>query len=187
MSGDEFIRAHELPERFPILGRSTWWALMANGSIPSRKLGRARIVRVADVLAFLADGTPILADGKSPMEPVTNGANCPCCRVAHGDWETGFMKQVEEDHAKEERHYEHEADRHRRTLARVQGEKLLIQHHRAEERQHLRNEISRLKAEACGIIRAFAEEHLVGTDAEDLLPEERRALAFLEVHDKETL
>lgn len=51
---NEFIRASELPTRFACLGRSTWNLLLRRGALRSRKLGRARIVSVADVEAFLA-------------------------------------------------------------------------------------------------------------------------------------
>ena len=52
-TGIEFARAHELPRLFPVLGRSTWNAVIASGEVRSRKIGRMRIVRVADVVAFL--------------------------------------------------------------------------------------------------------------------------------------
>ena len=60
---EEFIRAEKLPEhpllKGPhgrVLGRSTIMKLLAEGTIPSRLIGRARIVRLADVEAFLAGG-----------------------------------------------------------------------------------------------------------------------------------
>jgi hypothetical protein len=49
----DFLRANELPERFPVLGRSTWNAHITAGRVRSFKVGRARVVRVADVIAFL--------------------------------------------------------------------------------------------------------------------------------------
>lgn len=55
-----YIRAHELPARYPVLKRSTWMNLVATGAVPSVSIGRARIVRVADVIAFL-DGCAVEA------------------------------------------------------------------------------------------------------------------------------
>ena len=48
-----YIRAHELPARYPVLGRSTWMQLVASGAVPSTTIGRARVLRVADVKAYL--------------------------------------------------------------------------------------------------------------------------------------
>lgn len=49
-----YIRAHELPARFPVLKRSTWMNLVATGAIPSVSIGRARVLRIADVEAYLS-------------------------------------------------------------------------------------------------------------------------------------
>ena len=49
-----YIRAHELPARYPVLKRSTWMSLVATGAIPSVSIGRARVLRVADVEAYLS-------------------------------------------------------------------------------------------------------------------------------------
>ena len=48
-----YIRACQLPKRYPVLGRSTWMHLVARGDLHSFKIGRARLVRMADVVAFL--------------------------------------------------------------------------------------------------------------------------------------
>jgi hypothetical protein len=53
-SASAFVRAHELADRFPVLGRSTWNAILTRGDVPSRKIGRARLVRLLDVERFLA-------------------------------------------------------------------------------------------------------------------------------------
>lgn len=52
-TNQEYFRATELPARFPVLGRTTWNAHIAAGRLQSFKVGRARVVRVADVIAFL--------------------------------------------------------------------------------------------------------------------------------------
>jgi hypothetical protein len=52
----EYIRACKLPERFPNLSSVTAWkGFLSRGLIPSFKPpeSRARVVRVADVVAFL--------------------------------------------------------------------------------------------------------------------------------------
>jgi len=51
--GPEYLRVHEIPARFPVFGRTVWNAIVASGGLASRKIGRARIVRVADIVAFL--------------------------------------------------------------------------------------------------------------------------------------
>ena len=50
----DYIRAHELHKRFGLFGRTMWVNLLMSGAIPSRCIGRARIVRISDVEAFLA-------------------------------------------------------------------------------------------------------------------------------------
>jgi hypothetical protein len=50
---EEFIRAADLSVRFPVLGRTTWNNYVTRGALKSHKIGRARIVRIADVVAFL--------------------------------------------------------------------------------------------------------------------------------------
>ncbi len=59
----EFIRVTQLPSRFPVLGRSMWVELVSKGTIPSRKVGAARIVRVEDVVRFLSSGSAAPAEG----------------------------------------------------------------------------------------------------------------------------
>ena len=59
----EFIRVTQLPNRFPVLGRSMWVELVSKGTIPSRKVGTARIVRVEDVVRFLSSGSSAPAEG----------------------------------------------------------------------------------------------------------------------------
>lgn len=58
----DFLRAHELPHRFPVLGRSTWNAIVARGDLRTFKIGRARLVRISDVVAFLEGHSAFLAD-----------------------------------------------------------------------------------------------------------------------------
>jgi hypothetical protein len=56
-AGDtEFFRASELATRFGVFSRSTWNLFLQRGDLPSKKFGRARVVRHADVIAFLSVG-----------------------------------------------------------------------------------------------------------------------------------
>lgn len=49
-----FIRAHHLHTVFPILGKSRWKEVVARGELPARRIGRAVILKVADVEAYLS-------------------------------------------------------------------------------------------------------------------------------------
>jgi hypothetical protein len=51
---EEFIRATDLQTRFPVLKRGAWTAAIMRGALRSHKIGRARVVRVSDVVAFLS-------------------------------------------------------------------------------------------------------------------------------------
>jgi hypothetical protein len=50
----DFLRAVDVPRRYTVIKRSTWMALIASGAVASTKIGRARVLRVVDVEAFLA-------------------------------------------------------------------------------------------------------------------------------------
>lgn len=52
-----FIRAHELWAKYPVLSKWSWKRALMSGDLPSRKVGRARVVRVDDVEAFLSPST----------------------------------------------------------------------------------------------------------------------------------
>jgi excisionase family DNA binding protein len=49
---DRLITVHELMERTS-LGRSSVWALLARGEIPSVSIGRSRRVRLSDFLSWI--------------------------------------------------------------------------------------------------------------------------------------
>jgi hypothetical protein len=49
-----WLRASQLPGRYPVFGATAWRAFIRSGQLPSRKIGAARIVNAADVEAFLA-------------------------------------------------------------------------------------------------------------------------------------
>ena len=54
-----YVRLAEIPARWPVFRRSMWAQWIADGTIPSRLIGRARIVRVADIEAFLSGQTEV--------------------------------------------------------------------------------------------------------------------------------
>lgn len=55
MAQGERLRVNLIPERYKVLSPAAWKNLIARGVIPSTKLEgvRARVVRVADIEAFL--------------------------------------------------------------------------------------------------------------------------------------
>jgi len=60
----DLVRVSALSERFPVLGRTTWNALVARGEVESFTVGRARFVRASDVVAFL-----LSKSNSKPSEP----------------------------------------------------------------------------------------------------------------------
>lgn len=62
--GADFVRVSKLAEVFPVFTQRTWEKRVAAGRVPSHKMpdGRARIVRVSDVVAYLSgNAEPTLA------------------------------------------------------------------------------------------------------------------------------